>query len=77
MDCEFIKIDLFLGMSQVEDETETPINFIRVTNYASHGQTAYAEIIFGGPQSSYVGMLFRSRLNTGVNSRIEIYERHV
>lgn len=65
-----------LAYPQVEDETGVPITYIRVTNYASQGGTGHADIVFGGPGKSYVGLLFRSQLNAGINSRVEIYEKH-
>lgn len=65
-----------LAYSQVEDETKVPISYIRVTNYASQGKPGHANIVFGGPGKSYVGLLFRSQLNAGINSRVEIYKRH-
>lgn len=70
------KTKLPIPFSQVEDETQIPLGYVRVTNYASRGGPATTNIIFGGPGAPYVGLHFRSQLNSGINSRIEIYERH-
>lgn len=58
---------------KVEDETDVPIEFIRVTDMNPAGG-AQAYIVYGGPFYNHVGFELHSKRSGAIQSRVEIYE---
>lgn len=59
---------------KVEDETDIPIEFIRITDMNPVGNGARAYIVIGGPLYNHVAFELHSQRNGAIKSRVEIYE---